>query len=398
MKKAKKTKNIIILTGGTGGHIFPARCIAQELVKKGFHPHIIANKNYLRYISYKDQFDFNLIAATSIKKSLFSLFFGAFTIFFGIIKSLLIILLKNPKVIIAFGGYATFPSLIAAVILRKNIIIHEQNAHLGKVNQIFAKFANKIALSFKNTSGIAREFQEKSVYTGNPIRSEIIKLFQSDYQYPNYNVKYKSSKNMGYDLVLSSDFDEIKKVELEYFNILIIGGSGGAKIFSDILPKAFFNVRSELKSKINITQQCRQDIVEETFEQYKTFNLNITVKPFFNNIEKKIKEAHLVIARAGSSTIFELAAAKKPMILVPFAKSAHDHQQKNADQFLKKGAAYIVKEKDFTINNITNITEKLIDNPKLLYRMSKDAAKTSNIKATDNFVKIIKKNYDKIKK
>ena len=125
VKKAKKTKNIIILTGGTGGHIFPARCIAQELVKKGFHPHIIANKNYLRYISYKDQFDFNLIAATSIKKSLFSLFFGAFTIFFGIIKSLLIILLKNPKVIIAFGGYATFPSLIAAVILRKNIIIHE---------------------------------------------------------------------------------------------------------------------------------------------------------------------------------------------------------------------------------------------------------------------------------
>ncbi len=115
---------------------------------------------------------------------------------------------------------------------------------------------------------------------------------------------------MGYDLVLSSDFDEIKKVKLEYFNILIIGGSGGAKIFSDILPKSFFNIRSELKSKIKIIQQCRQDIIEETFEQYKSFNLSILIKPFFNNIEKKIQEAHLVIARAGSSTIFELAAAK----------------------------------------------------------------------------------------
>ncbi len=386
----KKNKNIIILTGGTGGHIFPARCVAQELANNNFNVTICANKNYLKYSSYQDNFNYNIIAASAIKKNFISLLFGVFLIFFGIIKSFFLILFKRPAVIIAFGGYATFPGLISAVLLRRKIILHEQNAYLGKVNRIFAKFAKIIAISFKDTEAIKDEFRKKTQYIGNPIREEIIELSKNDYSYPNFEMKYKSKNNMGYDLILSSDFEEIEKIEREYFNILIIGGSGGAKIFSDILPKSFFNLRSELKRNIYITQQCRGDVLDKTFTQYKKFNLNIILKVFFDDIDQKIQDSHLVIARSGSSTIFELAAAKKPMILVPFANSADNHQQKNADRIVKNGGGIVINEKDFKISNLTDIIEKLIDNPTLLNRMSKDAFAVANINATSDFVKMIR--------
>ncbi len=387
-----KNKRVIIATGGTGGHIFPAKSLAQSLSGNNLKVTIFADKNYSKYHSLEDDFTFNVIPSSQIKKGVISLFCASFLISFGVIKSLILMIFKRTNIVIAFGGYATFPILIAAVILRKKIILHEQNAHLGKVNRIFTKFANIIAISFKNTDAIKKEFSKKVKYVGNPVREDILKLSKEEYKYPIFDKKYESKNNLGYNLVLASDFEEVKKIKEEYFNILIIGGSGGAKIFSDILPKALFNIRVELKNRINIVQQCRSDVLDETFSQYKNFNLNITLKSFFQDIDQKIKEAHLVISRSGSSSVFELATAKKPMILVPFANSADNHQEKNAIEIQKGGGAVIVKEEDFTINNITNIIEKLVDNPRLLKRMSKDAFASSNIKATANLVKLVNRN------
>lgn len=384
-----KNKKIIIATGGTGGHIFPARALANFAVAKGCLVRIFANKNYFKYQSIFDEYGCSRIYSSQIGKSKLALIKAAFIIPFGILKSLILMILMRPNLVVAFGGYATFPTLISAVILRKKIILHEQNAHLGKVNRIFAKYAKIIALSFKETHGIAKEYQKKTKYVGNPIREEILKLSKEEYQYPNFDQIYESKKNLGYNLILASDFEEIRKIKKEYFNILIIGGSGGAKIFSDILPKAFFNIRTNLKNKINITQQCREDLMDETFAQYGNFNLNISLKAFFEDIEERIKSAHLVIARAGSSTICELTAAKKPMILVPFANSADNHQLKNALEIEKKGGAIAVNEEDFTISNTTKLIEKMIDNPKLLKRMSKDSFSCANLKATQNLFKLI---------
>lgn len=381
---------VVIATGGTGGHIFPGRALAESLAKDGFKLTIFGNKNYQKYHQNSDKFSYSKIPSSKIDGTTFGFFKASILITFGIAKSLLLILIKKPKVIIAFGGYSTFPTLIAAIILRKKIILHEQNAHLGKVNRIFAKYANQIILSFKNTDGIAKEFKDKSKFIGNPLRQNIINLSKNEYSYPNFGKKYVSKNNLGYKLILASDFEEVKKMTDEYFNILVIGGSGGAKIFSDILPKAFFNLRNELKNKINIIAQCRKDLVSSTFEQYRSFNLNITIRYFFDDIDEQIKKSHLVIARSGSSTIFELAAAKKPMILVPFAKSADNHQEKNALAIAKNGGAIVVKEQDFTINNISGIIEKLIDNPEILMRMSDEAFKSARINATVNLAKIIK--------
>ena len=384
-----RNKKIIIATGGTGGHIFPARTLAKLLIDNKNSVIIFGNKNYKKYHQESDKFAFKIIPSSQISGNKFFLLKAGFFIFFGVLKSLTLMLIKKPDIIVAFGGYATFPTLISAVILRKKIILHEQNAHLGKVNRIFARYAKIIALSFKKTDGIEKKYQNKAKFIGNPVRDEILKLSKDEYIYPNFTINYESKNNLGYDLVLASDFVEIKKIKEEYFNILVLGGSGGAKIFSDILPKSFFNIRTDLKNKINIIQQCRSDILDQTFVEYEKFNLNIVLRSFFNDIDQQIKKAHLVISRSGSSTISELAIAKKPMILVPFANSADNHQEKNAIQIKEKGGAIIVCEEDFTINNMSNIIEKLIDNPKLLKRMSDNSFAASCKNAGSKLAKLV---------
>ena len=167
-----KNKKIIITTGGTGGHIFPARCLAENLANNGFLVTIFADKNYPKYHKDSDKFKFSVIPSSQIKKSPLSLAIAAILIGSGVVKSLISILIKRPEAVIAFGGYSTFPTLISAVILRKKIILHEQNAHLGKVNRIFAKFATQIATSFKETDAIAKEFQAKTT-SGAPRNNKI---------------------------------------------------------------------------------------------------------------------------------------------------------------------------------------------------------------------------------
>jgi UDP-N-acetylglucosamine--N-acetylmuramyl-(pentapeptide) pyrophosphoryl-undecaprenol N-acetylglucosamine transferase len=195
---------------------------------------------------------------------------------------------------------------------------------------------------------------------------------------------------MGYNVLLASDFyQEKKKNTQNLFNILVIGGSGGARIFSEILPKAFFNLRENIKSQLQITQQCRAELMMATFEQYKSFNINIVIDSFFVNMPDLIKSSHLIIARSGSSSIFEFCAAKKPMILVPFALSADNHQEKNARYLEKNGAAIVVTESEFTINKINELLKNLIDSHATLKNMSNNAASLAVLDATKNLALLV---------
>lgn len=379
----------IIATGGTGGHIFPARILAQKLSASNYNVKILANKNYQNYTHVSDLFDYHIICSSQITKSVKNLFLALLKISYGIIQSFFRILFFRPKFIISFGGYATFPILIAAVILRRKIILHEQNAHLGKINRIFAPFAQKILLSYKNTYGLKSEFKNKSVVIGNPVRAEIEKLSKLKYQLPNEDKFPDNNKNMGYDLLLKSDFELQERDINSFFNILIIGGSGGAKIFSDIIPKAIFNLRSNIKEDLLISQQCRHDLVNSTMMQYRSFKINSVIASFFDNMEEVIKNAHLVISRAGSSAISEFNIARKPLILVPFANSADDHQLKNAKEIAKKNGAILIEEKDFTINKITDLITRLIDNPVKLLEMSDNSYKAASKNVVKKMIKEI---------
>lgn len=385
------SKIFFITSGGTGGHIIPARCLAEYLSKENRKIIFFGDAKLASYIKAGDAFKSVIISSSQLKKSPFFLMKAAMKISFGILQSLYFFLTIRPKYLIAFGGYATFPLLVAAVISKTEIILHEQNSHLGKVNRIFAKYAKKIALSFPETSGVSAEFLSKTIFVGNPVREEILALNKVPYTLPELcpqpKVKEEKSDNkMGYDVLLKSDFYAQKTEEIKnLFNILVIGGSGGAKIFSEILPKAFFNLSDGFKEHIRITQQCRRDLVQATFEQYKSFNISIVIDTFFENMPELIKESHLVIARSGSSSIFEFCAAKRPMILIPFAQAADDHQLKNARYLEQHGAAIVITEKEFTINRINEVLKNLIDSQVTLQKMSGNAGALAVLDATKKF-------------
>lgn len=393
-----QNKTIFITSGGTGGHIIPARCLADNLEKQGHKVFFLGDVKYENYITSDDKFVSKIISCAQIKKKIPALVLAAFKIGFGVLQSMALMIKYRPQAVVAFGGYATFPVLIAAVMTRNRIILHEQNAHLGKVNRLFAKYANKIATSFHKTSGILEEYSSKVTYVGNLVRDEILELSKIAYRFPDPNQpkSNKSYDKMGYDILLSSELKDLEE-ELEkddegeenFFNILVVGGSGGAQIFSEVLPKAFFNLTDGFKGKINVFQQCRANLAKSTYDQYKSFNLNAEIQPFFSDMPEKIKEAHLVIARAGSSSIFEFCAAKKPMILIPFEKSADNHQQKNAQFIEDNGAAIVIQEQDFTINNINKTVKKLVNNPVLLKKMSQLASSLVNFNATQDLAKMV---------
>lgn len=509
------TKKIFIVSGGTGGHIIPARCVAAELTKKGHEVNFFGDQKIYSYIKPEDGFSSKIIKASQLKKSPILLCKASLLIACGILQSLIWIMCKRPEFIVAFGGYGSFPMLTAATFMKRKIILHEQNAYLGKVNRLFASRAYKIALTFPQTFGLQNEWQEKIIITGNPVRPEIVALNKLEYEPTkidlhdnsepkesqpeqrqirsnltledeeldfnksdflfddededefedenqdlnqqsqdsahNKNQKFslikstdnfqknfeKSASNkafveskaekenfqnlnsyftfeyiktclsrphaknqqnkMGYDVLLASDFlknrlpSQQNKDETPHksFEILVIGGSGGAKIFSDILPKAFFNLSDVIKSRLSIVQQCRLDLVESTANQYRRLNIKSEIDSFFNDMPQKIAKTDLIIARAGASSIFEFCAAKKPMILVPFADSADDHQAKNANYLGENGAAIVVIEKDFTISNLNKILYNLIANPSFLKRMSENASILGNLNATTNIAKLI---------
>ena len=381
---------IFIATGGTGGHIIPARCLAAELAKENLTSFVLADAKYRSYIKEKDAFESIIISSSQLVKSPLPLIKAAFKISFGCVQSLYYFLRHRPKYVVAFGGYATFPILLAALATKTKIILHEQNAHLGKVNRLFASRAYKIALTFAKTSGIKNEYASKLVAVGNPVREEIMRLHDEEYKLPE-KARLPKRDKMGYDVILASEFADYENPpQDETFNILVIGGSGGAKIFSDVLPKAFFNLGEELKNSLHISQQCRRDLVEYTFDEYKKFNINISIAAFFEDMPSEIAAAHLVIARSGSSSIVEFCAAKKPMILIPFAKAADDHQMKNATIIEEAGAAIVISEKDFTINKTSEVIKNLIGNKNLLMKMSANAGKIANLNATKNLVELIR--------
>ncbi len=386
------TKKIIFITsGGTGGHIIPARCLARDLAEQNCEVIFLGDEKIKSYIKLEDGFKSIIINSSQIKKSPVFLLKAALKISHGILQSLYFFTTHKPKYIIAFGGYATFPILIAAIICRSKIILHEQNAHLGKVNRIFARFATKIATSFPQTSGIVEKYSDKIHFCGNPLRQEILELQKIPYTLPEEAPKKEidPANKMGYNVILASDFDEEEEEAPQAFKILVIGGSGGAKIFSEILPKAIFNLPERIKDKMQITQQCRAELVKSTFDQYCSFNINIAIDAFFENMPELIRDSHLIIARSGSSSIFEFCAAKKPMILVPFAAAADNHQAKNAEYLAQNNAAIVVSEKELTINKISDLLKNLIDNPLQLKKMSDNAASLAVIDATRNLVKLI---------
>ena len=336
-------KKILICTGGTGGHIFPAISLTQYLEKKKFNVDLITDYRAKRFINNLNLRNITFInVQTPTGKKGLGLIYSLFLIFFSFLYSVFFLLFKKPQLIIGSGGYASFPVLLAAKLLKKKFVIYETNSVVGRVNKFFLNSSIKIftgyPLKHLNINN------DKINFVGQLIREQI------------YAAKEKN------DLKKDNNFD---------FTLLVIGGSQGAEIFSKTLPQSL-NKLFSLNKKIRIFHQSGNKEQETKIDFSYKKNSNVTIFNFEPNIEKYMMVSDLVITRAGSSTLSELAFLQIPFIAIPFKNSLDNHQFYNAEYFFRMSACWLIDQQELNSEKLFDLVKDLIINKeKLLEKKSK---------------------------
>jgi len=329
-------KNILIATGGTGGHIFPAYSLANYLINKNFNVKLTTDIRGLKYL--KDYKNLNIIEIPSsplIKKTILKFLTSIFTNIYSIIRSFVFLSMNRPSIIFGMGGYSSFPVCIAAAILRIKFIIYENNLVIGKANKYLLPFAYQIFVSYKQLEGIPEKYNNKIYEIGNIIREEII----------NSNSTVRINK-----------FDSME--------ILVLGGSQAAKIFAEQLPEIFEKLKNDGET-IKVYQQCQNNQNDKLSYYYKKAKVKHEIFNFSDKISNYYSKANLVITRSGASVLGELINYNIPFISIPLPTSAENHQYKNAEFYLKKGYGYLVEEKDIK-KKLYNLIKQMFNDNYLL--------------------------------
>ena len=355
------------MAGGTGGHIFPGLAVADKLKSEGWHIHwlgtadrmeadIIPKHGYkISFINISGIRHKNLLAWLQLPVKLLRSLFQAFSVINTI----------KPDAILGMGGYASAPGGLAAWLMRKPLIVHEQNAAAGLTNRLLARIATKVCCAFPNAfkSNIAAEI------VGNPLRASIAGQVK-----PSINeTAVKTS-----------------------YNILVVGGSLGAQVLNQIVPVSFTQLSEKsssatVKLPFNIYHQTgkgKQKEVVEAYNQHQLANGQIRVTEFIDDIASAYQWADVVICRAGALTVSELAMAATPAVFVPLPHAVDDHQVKNAQYLVTRGGARLVKQQNLTSDSLAKLLSELFSEPQILQNMAKAAFAAADINATDKVAKI----------
>ena len=323
---------IILCAGGTGGHVFPAEGLASVLKKRGHKLGLLTDSRAMNFVNYEY---FDSIEVLNVRRDNFFIYF--FTMFKSLLKSLRFIYGKNARVVIGFGGYPSVPGMIAGRLFFKKILIHEQNAVLGRANKFLQPFSKGLATSFLSTQGAP----SKAVWIGNPVRR-----------------------------VVHAAMAKPRTKDYKKFNICVTGGSQGARLFSDVVPKAIELLPVSMRQELFITQQCRSEQLNEVKTAYEKLSVSASLESFFSDITSRLKNADLAICRAGASTISELTCLGVPAILVPLAISKDNDQGENARVIANAGGAWVIKESELNPVALAQIIENSMNNRKILESMS----------------------------
>ena len=335
-----KKNRILIATGGTGGHVFPAISLANYLIEKKYKVEITTDNRGFNFL--KDYKNLNIIKIPSsplIKKNILKLFFSIFLNLYALFKSLFFLLFNRPLVVFGMGGYSSFPVCIAAKILKIKFVIYENNLIIGKANKYLLPFTNKIFVSYEDLEGIPIKYKNKVAVIGNIVRKEII------------NSKIVVDQNN----------------KLESIKILVLGGSQAAKVFAEKLPQIFKKLKNS-EIPIKVYQQCQNNQNQYLSLFYDNEKIDYEIFNFTDKIIDYFAKANLVITRSGASILGELINFKIPFISVPLPTSADNHQLKNALYYEKRDFGFIVEEKDLN-DKLYDLIKSIYTNKNLLKKI-----------------------------
>jgi UDP-N-acetylglucosamine--N-acetylmuramyl-(pentapeptide) pyrophosphoryl-undecaprenol N-acetylglucosamine transferase len=335
-----------IAAGGTGGHLFPAEALAGELILRGERVDLLTDARGDAFAERLPGVAVHQVRAGRLQGGPLRAARGFAELACGTLAARRLLRRLAPRVVVGFGGYAALPAMLAASSLGLPILIHEQNAVLGRANRLLAGKAKAIATAFPETIGLRPRDRARASHTGNPVRPAILARAPAEYASPGGE----------------------GAIEL-----VILGGSQGARVFSEIVPPALASLPETLRRRLRVVQQARPEDRDGTAEAYRRDAIAAEIESFFRDVPERLERAQLVICRAGASTIAELAAIGRPAVLVPYPHAMDDHQSANARAFAEAGGGWVVDQRELTRAALADRLERLLGDPEALARAARCA-------------------------
>jgi UDP-N-acetylglucosamine--N-acetylmuramyl-(pentapeptide) pyrophosphoryl-undecaprenol N-acetylglucosamine transferase len=331
--------NFVLAAGGTGGHMVPAHALAVELKSRGHGVMLITDERGARFPGLFGNVPVHILPAGRLGGGPMGWLKAARSVVAGRSEAKGLYRNHAPNAVVGFGGYPAFPSLLAASSMNIPSLLHEQNAVLGRVNRFLAGDAAAIATAYDQVERLKPRYEDKTVTVGNPVREAVARLGEMPFP----------------------PFDEVAPLK-----ILITGGSQGATILGQVVPEGLGLLTPSLRRRLQVIQQCRADDIDRVRKRYAELGIPAELMTYIEDMPDKLAEAHLVIGRAGASTIAELTAAGRPAILIPFPSATDDHQTVNAREMTKAGGARTIPQTQFTPDVLARQIEAMAADPQAL--------------------------------
>lgn len=350
---------VILAAGGTGGHVFPAEALAGSLARRGFRLALVTDDRGTKYGGNLGEIDTHRLPIRKMTGGLLRRLVGFASLLPGYFAARALLGKLQPAAVVGFGGYPSLPT-VAAARRRFRTAIHEQNAILGRVNRLVATGVDAVATSFAETRGAGNN----ATLVGNPVRGEVTALRARPFELPAPGARLR---------------------------VLVTGGSQGASVFGRVVPAALALLAPEKRARISLVQQTREEDAETVRQRYRTLGFAAEVAPFFADLPLRVADSHLVIARAGASTVAELACIGRPSLLVPLPGATDDHQTANARALAAAGGAWIVPEAEFTPADLAARLAALVDDPRPLSSLAGGAHSFGRPDAGERLADLVQK-------
>jgi UDP-N-acetylglucosamine--N-acetylmuramyl-(pentapeptide) pyrophosphoryl-undecaprenol N-acetylglucosamine transferase len=322
----------VLAAGGTGGHRFPAEALAGELIARGRRVHLLTDARTDAFAGRVVGIDVHWVRTGRLGGGPIRNAYAFAELAAGAVQARRLLRRLSPAGVIGFGGYPSVPTMLAAAYLGLPTVIHEQNAVLGRANRLLAARMGQIATGFPAIKGLRPADRARAIYTGNPVRQAVLGAGEGGYFPPRPG---------------------------EPVELLVLGGSQGAHIFSELVPPALAALPALLRGALRVSQQARAEDLAAAARRYAEIGIAAELESFFSDVPHRLARAHLVICRAGASTVAELAAAGRPALLVPYPHAADDHQAANAQAFAEAGGGWTVAQADLSPDTLACRLEQL---------------------------------------
>lgn len=319
--------------------MIPAFALAVELERRGHHVALITDERGARLPGKPASLVTHILPAGRLGKNPLHWPKGINAILEGRRMALRLFESFQPSAVVGFGGYPAFPALWAATSAGVPSVIHEQNAVLGRVNRFLAGRVNAIATSYREVERLKPKHLIKTELVGNPVRAEVLALREQPFP------------------AFSED---------GLLRVLVTGGSQGASVLSSVVPDGLAMLPPALRSRLQVTQQCRPEDIEAVRARYASHDIPAELGTYFEDMARRLADAHLFIGRAGASTIAELTAVGRPAILIPLPIATDDHQAYNTAEICSAGGARMIRQNKFTAAELAKQIQAIAMNPETL--------------------------------